>query len=363
MKEKPSKVLIVDDEKSIRSTLSEFLANNGYQTYSASTNAQALMCLKKENIDIVITDISHPGLDGLQLTRRVKASYNADVIVLSGTIPQFNTPKECYDAGACAVSKKPAKLVDILDTVKSILKKRREFLWMAEKQYEGIKIQQRVKFESREFKQIYIGKKINQLRAESKFVHSAFLTFLIDKCFDTQGNFTVSNIVQFMGSFNLRMPSGEFRNPWMMEPYGGKRNGLLSCQHTIEHFKQTRKFGCWCGKDIKTDCEAKDYCIYHPYHPNEMKNKCDLRNGVIWKRNNPDSQFDYGAYYIDVIKNELLKNEKMPLKPLLAIFYLGNEFQDDLIGRFIFEFNLKNEELPLFSVNDSSPSPSSALWL
>jgi hypothetical protein len=55
----------------------------------------------------------------------VKTSYNADVIVLSGTIPEFHTPEECYDAGASAAIKKPAKLVDILETVKSMMNKRR----------------------------------------------------------------------------------------------------------------------------------------------------------------------------------------------------------------------------------------------
>jgi len=67
----------------------------------------------------------------------------------------------------------------------------------------------------------------------------------------------------------------------------------------------------------------------------------------------------YGADYIGVIKNELLVNETIPLKPLLAVFYIGSEFQDDLVDRFIFDFNLRDEELPLFADNGTSPSPSS----
>ena len=51
-------------------------------------------------------------------------------------------------------------------------------------------------------------------------------------------------------------------------------------------------------------------------------------------------------------------NATMPLKPLLAVFYSSSEFQDDLVDRFIFEFNLKDEELPFFSHNGTSPSPS-----
>jgi len=92
----------------------------------------------------------------------------------------------------------------------------------SEEQSQEIKIEQNLKYEKWELKQIYIERKISQLRTESEFVHSAFLTFLIDKYFDTRGNFTVSAIVQFMKFFNLRLPSGVFRNPWMNEPYGGK---------------------------------------------------------------------------------------------------------------------------------------------
>ena len=93
----------------------------------------------------------------------------------------------------------------------------------SEEQGQEIKIEQNVQFEKWEFLQIHIENKISQLRTESEFVHSAFLTFLIDKYFFTHGNFTVSAIIQFMKSFNLRLPSGVFRNPWMKEPYSGKK--------------------------------------------------------------------------------------------------------------------------------------------
>ena len=120
----PPKILIVDDDESMRKVLNEFLVNHGYQAYSATTNDDALTYLKNEDIDVVITDITHPGADGLELTRRVKTLYNADVIVISGAIlHKFHSPEECFDAGASAVLAKPAKVVDILDTVKNLLKK------------------------------------------------------------------------------------------------------------------------------------------------------------------------------------------------------------------------------------------------
>jgi CheY-like chemotaxis protein len=71
----------------------------------------------------VITDIRHHDLDGLEFIRRLKTFCNADFIVMSGTVPEMNTFEKCFDAGASAVFKKPFKPVDLLDTIKSILKK------------------------------------------------------------------------------------------------------------------------------------------------------------------------------------------------------------------------------------------------
>ena len=123
-KQETPKILIVDDEESIRNTLQQYLANHGYQTYVAATSEDALDYLVDGNIDIVISDIRRPDLNGLEFMQRLKTFCDADFIVMSGTIPGMNTCEKCFDAGASAAMKKPGKLEDILDTVKSLLKKR-----------------------------------------------------------------------------------------------------------------------------------------------------------------------------------------------------------------------------------------------
>ena len=189
---------------------------------------------------------------------------------------------------------------------------------------------------------------IEKLRSKSYFVHPAFLTYLMDKYSNTKGNYKIPDIMKFMESVNLRLPSGAYRNPWMKKPYGGEKNGLVSCQRTIEHFRQTRKYGCWNGKDVKHGCDASDFCIYHPENPDELKNKCDLRKGAIWKRNSPNSPFVYGANYINVITDQLLQKRKLPLKPLLTVFYPDDEFGVDVVNRFKSDFHLTDEEFSVF---------------
>nr|WP_320193282.1 hypothetical protein [uncultured Desulfobacter sp.] len=189
---------------------------------------------------------------------------------------------------------------------------------------------------------------IEKLRSESSEIHPAFLTFLMDKYNNTKGNYKTSNIIEFMEKINLKLPNGTFRNPWMKSPYGGQKNGLISCQRTIEHFKQTRKFGCWGGKDTKVNCDSLNTCDYHPDNKVAIKNKCDLRNGVIWKRDSPDSIFNYGHNYLKVVKKELLKNCTIPLKSFLKIVYFGRTYDTNLIEQFKKEFHLNNDEFQTF---------------
>ncbi|OGW38414.1 MAG: hypothetical protein A2Y97_07840 [Nitrospirae bacterium RBG_13_39_12] len=186
---------------------------------------------------------------------------------------------------------------------------------------------------------------VDNLRKLSPFVHPAFLTFLFDKFKNTKGNYKTSDIIPFMKHFNLITPSGSFRNPWMNDPYHDKN----SCIRTIEHFKQCRKYGCWGGRDLKQDCNIVS-CIYHPNNPDKLKNKCDLRKGVIWKRQNPKSLVSYGNSYVKVIKEELLESKSIPVEPLLKVFYPNMSFDKSLIERFIQDFHLNDKEMVLLLI-------------
>ncbi|PKN10499.1 MAG: hypothetical protein CVU72_00995 [Deltaproteobacteria bacterium HGW-Deltaproteobacteria-7] len=186
---------------------------------------------------------------------------------------------------------------------------------------------------------------INELRFASLKTHPAFLTFLMDKYNNTKGNYKTSDIVAFMKIANLQLSDGSFRNPWMKTSYTGEKNGFISCQRTIEHFRQTRKFGCWGGKDIKENCNAISECKYHPENDEKIQNKCDLRNGVIWKRASSSSPFVYGANYLKVIKKQLLTDITIPLKPLLKVIFPIDIYNAELIKRFKTDFNFNDEEI------------------
>ncbi len=73
------KILIVDDEEMIRDLCYHILSSEGYQVSMASNGAAALEVLAKNDMDLLITDIKMPGMDGLELFERVK-QQNQDIV-------------------------------------------------------------------------------------------------------------------------------------------------------------------------------------------------------------------------------------------------------------------------------------------
>ncbi|RLC83796.1 MAG: response regulator, partial [Chloroflexi bacterium] len=68
-------ILFVDDEKSILRTLKRAFLDSGYQLYFADSGAMALAALKAKNIDLVVSDMRMPLMDGYQFLSQVKKDY------------------------------------------------------------------------------------------------------------------------------------------------------------------------------------------------------------------------------------------------------------------------------------------------
>jgi len=83
----PSKthILIVDDDEIITESINEFMIRAGYQSSMVHSGEAALDFLSASPVDVVITDIMMPGLDGLELTDQIRSlHHNTDVIVMTG---------------------------------------------------------------------------------------------------------------------------------------------------------------------------------------------------------------------------------------------------------------------------------------
>ena len=119
-----AKVLIVDDDAAIRESMNEFVDMSGYQSVTAISAEEALSKLASESVDVVITDIMLPGMDGLELTDRIKKEYDIDVIVMTGYSGDYSY-EEAISKGASDFVFKPVRFEELLLRLRRVLKERR----------------------------------------------------------------------------------------------------------------------------------------------------------------------------------------------------------------------------------------------
>ncbi|MDE2834892.1 MAG: sigma-54 dependent transcriptional regulator [Bacteroidota bacterium] len=117
------RILVVDDEASIRRALREILEYESFEVIEAADGAAALDCLRKSSFDAVLLDIKMPRKDGLEvLSECVEAWPELPVIMISGHA-DIRTAVEATRQGAFHFIEKPPDLQHLLVTVRSALKK------------------------------------------------------------------------------------------------------------------------------------------------------------------------------------------------------------------------------------------------
>src|SRR3546814_5629420 len=77
------RILLIDDEPSIREPLSEYLEAQGFAVIAAASAAEARSILRAQGVDLIVSDIMMPGEDGLSLTRHLRETGSIPVILLT----------------------------------------------------------------------------------------------------------------------------------------------------------------------------------------------------------------------------------------------------------------------------------------
>jgi YesN/AraC family two-component response regulator len=118
------KILIIDDEKPVRDVLNIALCEEGYESLQAPSGEQGIELFKSNDPDIVITDVMMPGIDGIEVTKRMRAHRDdIDVVVMSG----FGTEElvvNALRAGASNYIKKPIVFDELFKILDDIIFKR-----------------------------------------------------------------------------------------------------------------------------------------------------------------------------------------------------------------------------------------------
>ena len=117
------KVLIVDDEKSIRRTLREILEFEKFQVDEANDGMEAVVKVKKEPFDIIILDIKMPKMDGLETLERIQVLVPETPVVMISGHATIDTAVEAVKMGAFDFISKPPDLNRMLITLRNAIDK------------------------------------------------------------------------------------------------------------------------------------------------------------------------------------------------------------------------------------------------
>ncbi len=104
-------VLLVDDDPGVRFALTEVLSDRGYRVVAAHSGAQALALL--DGVDVVVTDLSMPGMDGLELMTRIAARAPKLPVILLTAHGSEAMVRIASRHGACGCLSKPFDIDEI----------------------------------------------------------------------------------------------------------------------------------------------------------------------------------------------------------------------------------------------------------
>ncbi|MGD9706162.1 MAG: response regulator [Candidatus Delongbacteria bacterium] len=113
-------ILIVDDEENMLKMLKTFFEEKEFKCYTAKNGREALEVIEENKVDLVITDMKMPEMDGLELLRVIKEKYNnISAVIMTGFAEEYTTT-EALNLGADGYITKPFRNKELLLILKRI---------------------------------------------------------------------------------------------------------------------------------------------------------------------------------------------------------------------------------------------------
>ncbi len=120
--EMKKRILVVDDEEGLRLLYKEELEDEGWAVLLASSGEDALKMLDKELSDLVLLDIKMPGMDGVEVLRRVKEKWKDLPVILCTAYPHYKHDFGTWASDAYVI--KSSDLTELKQVIKDILGKK-----------------------------------------------------------------------------------------------------------------------------------------------------------------------------------------------------------------------------------------------
>ena len=121
MVKKAPHILVVDDEKDTCLLLSQVLEKEGYAVDTANSGSEALSILRKKKINLVITDLKMPEMDGLTLIREARKLKFDTKFIMMTAYGEIETYLDAINMGAFDYLNKPMEISDVRNVVKKAL--------------------------------------------------------------------------------------------------------------------------------------------------------------------------------------------------------------------------------------------------
>lgn len=130
----PIRILVVDDEENFRSTLKDFLSEYDNEVLTAENGVEALEILDKFSVNLIISDLRLPIMDGITFTRKVREMEKDIPVIVMTAYASIETAVEAMKSGAADYITKPFKFEHILFIIERVLetKKLRELAGKSE---------------------------------------------------------------------------------------------------------------------------------------------------------------------------------------------------------------------------------------
>ena len=117
------KILVVEDDEAVSELYHEYLSRSGFKIKTVDSAEEAEKTLSNERMDIILTDVKLPGIDGIEFTKKIKKQYEIDVIIMTGYHLEY-TYKDAIESGASDLIFKPVKLNELLLRINRVIKER-----------------------------------------------------------------------------------------------------------------------------------------------------------------------------------------------------------------------------------------------
>jgi putative two-component system response regulator len=183
------KILIVDDEKTVRRSLNRCLSLNGFNCTEAASADEAIEQLQKEPADLVILDIMMPGKSGKELLPQIKKSFPDIAVVMATAVVEPDTIVNCMKNGAHDYITKPFDVNQLTNNIKTVLEKRNLELVLKEKSHN---MEGKLEEQAKELQKLFIDaveSLVTALEAKDKYTagHSRRVTKIAMEIAQTLG--------------------------------------------------------------------------------------------------------------------------------------------------------------------------------